>query len=83
MAKKNNVIASNNRHSTLADMNERKWLSTSPEKGRIFNIRRGYHKSVIWAQNHCGRILSKDERKRVYESVKRENGRSVNFIVKK
>lgn len=77
------LSASNNRHSFLADLNSRKWLrSGSGKNGKVYDIKRAYHESVIEAQKYCGRVLTKDERKHVYDVVQKE-GRVVTFLFHK
>lgn len=83
MAKKS-VSASNARHSRLADLNAKKWLHASSKKEiNKYEQKRAYHSSVIEAQKHCGRVLAKDERKRVFNAVEDSGGRTVLVLFKK
>ncbi len=83
MAKKS-LKASNARHSKLVDLNNIKWLHASSAKDTaLYERKSAYHRSVINSQNHCGRVLTKDERKRVYNAVKNSSGRGVLCIFKK
>lgn len=79
MAKKN-VGVSNARHSQLANKNAKKWLQAYPKKeAKRYETNRSYHESVIHSQNHHGRVLTAEERKRVYNAVKKNNGSPVHY----
>ena len=83
MAKKS-VGASNARHSRLADLNAKKWLHATSEKETIkYEQKSAYHRSVINSQQHCGRVLTQDERKRVFKAVENTGGRGILVIFKK
>ena len=86
MAKTKSVKASNARHRLLENKNLQK-LCTAHDAGDSkwmqFHCNSGYHRSVIDAQTWAGRVLTSEERKRVYASVRAAGGRSVAYRLPK
>lgn len=82
MAKTKSVKASNARHRLLENKNLQK-LCTAHDAGdskwRRYNCNSAYHRSVVEAQTWAERVLTSEERKLVYASVKRAGGRSVAY----
>ena len=85
MAKKN-VKLSNARHRFLESKNVQKAFmanSAGDSKWKRYNYNSVYHRSVIWAQEHAGRVLTSEERKCVFEAAKHSDGRAVMYYPSK
>ncbi len=80
---KKNVQISNERHKALENKNRNKMLAaynSGDSEWKDFNHNMAYHRSVIESQTNAGRVLTPKERKHVYTSVKRSNGRAVLYL---
>ena len=82
MARIKSVKASNARHRLLENRNLQK-LCTAYDAGdskwRRYKCNSAYHRSVVEAQMWAERVLTSEERKIVYASVKHADGRSVSY----
>lgn len=72
---------SNAMHKRLKELNRRKCLSAESDKvaGKYY-LQRAYHDNVLDTQSRVKRILTKQEKRFIYDATMKNGGRCIEFL---